>query len=156
MRVILDNIRSTHNVGSIFRTADAAGCERIYLCGVTPGPRDRFNRPNQKLLKVALGAEVSVAWEHAAATAALVDQLKGEGWRIIALEQSSRSVPLRSLHLSSTEAARAILLLGEETQGLASEVLDRADDVVEIPMRGMKESLNVAVAFGVAMFQLLP
>ena len=88
MIAVLHNIRSLHNVGSIFRTADAAGVEKIYLCGITPTPVDQFSKPRQQLTKVSLGAEKYVPWEKVKSTTKLIDKLKGEGWKIFAIEQS--------------------------------------------------------------------
>lgn len=101
MVVILHNIRSTHNVGSIFRTADAAGCEKIYLCGITPAPRDRFGRVNEKIRKVALGAENWVEWEKIDETGRLIKKLKKDGYKILAVEQSKKSVPYHKLKVKS-------------------------------------------------------
>ncbi|MBU1146552.1 TrmH family RNA methyltransferase [Patescibacteria group bacterium] len=151
MVVILHNIRSTHNVGSIFRTADAAGCEKIYLCGITPTPTDRFGRANEKIAKVALGAENWVKWEKISRTTAILDKLKKEGYKIFAIEQSKKSIPYNKLKIKNFKVA---LILGAEVDGLPPAVLRRADKILEIPMRGKKESLNVVVAFGIVVFNL--
>lgn len=161
MVVILHNIRSTHNVGSIFRTADAAGSEKIYLCGITPAPRDRFGRVNKKISKVALGAENWILWEKVDRTAAIIEKLKKDGYKILAIEQSKKSVPYYKLKVKSPPAGEAgekskvALVLGAEVQGLPPAILRRADKILEIPMRGKKESLNVAVAFGIVVFNLI-
>jgi len=154
MIVILHNIRSTHNVGSIFRTADAAGCEKIYLCGITPTPQDRFGRANEKISKVALGAEKWIKWEKVGQTAAIVEKLKKDGYKILAIEQNKKSVPYCKLKIKS-EKSKVALVLGAEVQGLPPAILRRADKILEIPMRGRKESLNVAVAFGIVVFNLI-
>ena len=154
MVVILHNIRSTHNVGSIFRTADAAGCEKIYLCGITPAPRDRFGRVNEKIRKVALGAENWVEWEKIDETGRLIKKLKKDGYKILAVEQSKKSVPYHKLKVKS-EKSKVALILGAEVKGLPLSILHRADKILEIPMRGKKESLNVAVAFGIVAFNLI-
>ena len=106
MVVVIHNVRSTHNVGSIFRTADAAGCEKIYLCGITPVPRDRFGRENEKISKVALGAEKWIAWEKVDQTTRLIDKIKKDGYKIFAVEQSSRSVPYQKIKLSKKDLAK--------------------------------------------------
>lgn len=153
MVAILNNIRSSHNVGSIFRTADAAGVEKIYLCGITPGPRDKYGRINQKLAKVALGAEYSVSYEHYKSAAALIKKLKKEGYKILALEQHKKSVNI--FKFKSVKKFKYALILGEETKGLPESILRQSDKILEIPQRGKKESLNVSVAFGIAIFQLI-
>ena len=154
MVVILHNIRSTHNVGSIFRTADAAGCEKIYLCGITPAPVDKFGRVNEKISKVALGAEEWVAWEKIGRTAAIIDKLKKDGYTIFAIEQNKKAVPYFKVKMKRGTTKTA-LILGAEVSGLPLQVLRRADKILEIPMRGKKESLNVAVAFGIVVFNLM-
>jgi 23S rRNA (guanosine2251-2'-O)-methyltransferase len=155
MIVILHNVRSTHNVGSIFRTADAAGCEKIYLAGITPAPRDRFGRVNEKIGKVALGAENFLPWEKVRETGRLIKNLKKEKYKILAIEQSSRSVPYQKIKLTKKDLAKTALVLGNEIKGLPISVLRLADKILEIPMRGKKESLNVAVAFGIVAFNLI-
>jgi len=155
MVVVIHNVRSTHNVGSIFRTADAAGCEKIYLCGITPAPRDRFGRENEKISKVALGAEKWIAWEKVDQTTRLIDKIKKDGYKIFAVEQSSRSVPYQKIKLSKKDLAKMALIVGNEIKGLPPGILRRADKILEIPMRGKKESLNVAVAFGIVVFNLI-
>ncbi len=161
MIVILHNIRSTHNVGSIFRTADAAGCEKIYLCGITPAPRDRFGRINEKIAKVALGAENWVKWEKVSQTTRLIDKIRKDGYKIFAVEQSKKSVPYYKVKIKNLPVGEAgknskvALVLGAEVDGLPSAILRRADKILEIPMRGKKESLNVAVAFGIVAFNLI-
>lgn len=154
MRVILDNIRSLHNVGSIFRTADAVDVEKMYLCGITPSPIDRLGKPEPKCIKVSLGAEKSVVWEKVAHTWRLVDQLKKEGFFVVAVEQSSKSEDIFKKNLSKSNFDRLVLVVGNEVGGVSKAVLDRADMMLEIPMMGEKESLNVAVAFGVAVYML--
>ncbi len=152
IRLILDNIRSVHNVGSIFRTADAAGVTKLYLVQTTPAPIDRFGRARKDLAKVSLGAENSVAWEHLddADVVALIKSLKKEGFTIVALEQDKKSIDYRTLKIDDKIA----LILGNEVGGVSKELLERADAIIEIPMAGKKESLNVSVAAGVALFHL--
>lgn len=148
MTVVLYNIRSLHNVGSIFRTADAMGVEKIYLCGITPKPVDEFKRPREQLTKVSLGAEKYIPWEKVYSASRLLDKLKKENYRILALEQHPKSVKLQKIKKSN----KFVLVLGNEVKGLPESILKRADKVVEIPMLGQKESLNVAVAFGIAAY----
>jgi 23S rRNA (guanosine2251-2'-O)-methyltransferase len=149
--VILDNIRSTYNVGSIFRTSDAVGVVEIALCGISPQPIDRFGRLRNDIAKVALGAEETVSWQGFTTTLEAIKFYKGQGFAIAALEQSSDSVPYNTFKAPEKVA----LILGEETQGLSPELLDTSDVILEIPMYGDKESLNVSVAAGVALYQLL-
>jgi tRNA G18 (ribose-2'-O)-methylase SpoU len=160
MIVILDNIRSIHNVGSIFRTADALGVEKILLCGITPAPIDRFGLPNKALVKVALGAEQSVPWSKAGSTLEAMAELKQKKYTIIALEQDKRAISVFDLKDRSRDLAfrrnKVALILGSEVEGIAQEILDKADFILEIPMRGKKESLNVSVAFGIAGYFLRP
>ncbi len=155
MVVVLHNIRSLHNVGSIFRTADAVGVEKIYLCGITPTPVDRFGKPRPQLTKVSLGAEKSVDWGKAGSTTKLIDKLKTTGFKIFAVEQDRKSVPHYALKPKSRALDKIALIVGNEVSGLPRSVLGRADKVLEIPMKGKKESLNVAVAFGIAAFGLV-
>lgn len=149
--LILDNIRSTHNVGSIFRTADAVGISKIYLVGVTPAPIDRFGRERNDISKVALGAEKNIKWEHIENILDIIGSLKKEGFEIVALEQSENSVDYKEFVAPNKMA----LILGEEVSGIEKETLDVCDSIIEIPMRGEKESLNVSVATGVALFRIL-
>jgi tRNA G18 (ribose-2'-O)-methylase SpoU len=146
--VILSDIRSAENVGSIFRTADAAGVSRIYLAGYTPAPTDRFGRPNPKIAKAALGAEKSVPWESHPAALSLVAELKKKGVTVIAVEQHQNSVPYQTWRCPESAA----LILGNEVDGVPAEILNACDSIIEIPMRGAKESLNVSVAAGIALF----
>lgn len=148
--VILHNVRSAHNVGSIFRTADAAGVSRIYLTGYTPAPLDRFRRPQKEIAKTALGAEKSVPWERRASLDSLVASLRESGFRIVALEQSPSSTDYRSAAFPESVA----VVFGNEVRGVDARILKKCDAVFEIPMRGTKESLNVAVAAGIFLFQL--
>lgn len=150
MVIVLYNIRSLHNVGSIFRTADAAGISKIYLCGITPAPLDRFGKPRSQLAKVSLGAEKYVPWEKRKSTVGVVRDLKKHGLKILALEQSKHSIP----YFKMSSDKNIALILGNEIKGLPFSILRLADKILEIPMHGRKESLNVAVAFGIAVFHL--
>jgi len=149
---ILHDIRSVHNVGSIFRTADGAGFHKLYLCGITPSPLDRFKKVRPDFAKVALGAEKNVAWESVSDTVALIKELKQEGWKILALEQSKRS--LRIDLFSKIVSRKIALVVGAEVDGIPAGILKLADAILEIPMFGKKESLNVSVAFGIAAYRL--
>ena len=153
--VILHNIRSLHNVGSIFRTADAAGVKKIYLCGITPVPLDIFGKPRQPLVKVSLGAEKYVEWEKVKSTAPLIDKLRKDGFKIFCVEQSKKSVPYCKIQSYETRSRKIGLVAGNEIKGLPPSILKRADKILEIPMKGRKESLNVAVAFGIVVFHLI-
>ena len=147
--VILDNIRSTHNVGSIFRTGDAAGVSKVYLCGYTPAPIDRFGREQKDIAKTALGAETAVAWEQGS-TAEVIAQLRADGFTICAVEQDAQSVSLYDYK----RPQKLALIFGNEVDGVSQEALEASDTILEIPMHGEKESLNVSVSVGVALFVL--
>ena len=146
--IILDNIRSVHNVGSIFRTAETAGVSKIYCIGTTPTPLDRFGNKRSDFAKVALGAEDLIAWEYAESGLSLVKKLKKEGYKIIALEQDKRSVNFKQVKFGNKSA----LIVGNEVGGVSKSLLKLADQIAEIPMKGKKESLNVAVATGIMVF----
>lgn len=152
--VVLPDIRSTHNVGSIFRTADAAGVKKIYLCGITPQPVDQFGRKRQDISKVALGAEEYIPWEYTKSLARLIGRLKKEGYLICAVEQSADSVPYMAFK-APKQAKLALIIMGNEVEGLPKQILARVDHILEIPMYGQKESLNVGVAFGVVVFGII-
>ncbi|NCO44009.1 RNA methyltransferase [Candidatus Berkelbacteria bacterium] len=154
MILVLENIRSSHNVGSILRTADAVGASEVYLCGVTPAPIDRFGLPNTRLIKVSLGAETTVTWEHYISTKSAITLLAKQGFTLIALEQSDNAIEYTSQKLSRFSWEKSALILGEEVHGLTSDILSRVDMHIEIPMYGTKESLNVAVACGIALYRL--
>ncbi len=150
--VILHNVRSLHNVGSIFRTSDGAGVENIYLCGITPLPLDRLGRVRPQIAKVALGAERSLPWEHRPRTSSLIKELRARGYRVIAVEQNHNAVPLREGIRSVPKHAPIALVFGNEVRGIPSPIIANADLVCSIPMFGGKESLNVSVAVGIALF----
>ncbi len=159
MVILLFNIRSLHNVGSIFRTADATGFKKIYLCGITPTPLDRFGDKRKELSKVALGAEDFVAWEKigdspsSKATIALIKKLKKENYKIIAVEQNKKSISCEKLS-SIKKNTHLALIVGDEVRGVSKSILNQCDKIVEIPMYGKKESLNVSVAFGIVAYRL--
>jgi len=155
MVVILYSIRSLHNVGSIFRTADAAGVEKLCLCGITPAPVDIFGKPRQQLAKVSLGGEKYVKWEKVKSATRIIDKLKKDNYKIFAIEQNKKSIPYSNIKRSpNLRVEKLALILGNEIKGLPASILKRADKILEIPMRGKKESLNVAVAFGIVVFHL--
>jgi tRNA G18 (ribose-2'-O)-methylase SpoU len=147
----LQDIRSVYNVGSIFRTADASGVDKIYLVGTTPTPIDRFGRIRRDLGKVALGAENNIPWEYYSDWKKLFLKLKKEKINVVALEQEEKSVDYKKFKIENN----LCLILGEEVNGISKEILKKVDTVIEIPMRGKKESLNVSVAAGVALFRIL-
>ncbi len=147
--VIAHNIRSLHNVGSIFRTADSFGVDKVYLTGYTGAPVDKNA---DKISKVALGAEKFVPWEQSKSLLRVVKKLKLDGVRIIALENN---VKFKTTALNKYKPQFPLaLILGEETKGHTKKTLELVDDIVEIPMHGQKESLNVSVACGVALYGL--
>lgn len=149
--VILDNIRSVHNVGSIFRTADVAGIDMIYLCGYTPQPVDRFGRVRADFAKVSLGAEKTVKWKYFDNTPNALKELKESNFTIIAIEQAENSIDYKKIKVSEKTA----FVFGNEPNGISKEVLDKCDIIAEIPMKGEKESLNVSVSAGIALFRIL-
>jgi tRNA G18 (ribose-2'-O)-methylase SpoU len=150
-RVILHNIRSTHNVGSLFRTSDACGVSKVYISGYTPAPVDQFGRKRKDVAKTALGAEDSVAWEKIGNVKKCIVDLKKDGFTIIAIEQSKNSVDYKKVKLGK----KSVILVGNEVVGISPSILSLCDIVAEIQMKGKKESLNVSVAFGVALFGIL-
>ncbi len=151
MVAVLHNIRSAHNVGSMFRTADAAGIKKIYLCGITPAPVDEYGSVRAQLAKVSLGAEKYVRWEKVASTARLLDKLKNEGYTVFAVEQSKKAIPYYEFKIQSAKS-KVVVVMGNEVKGLPQSILKRADKILEIPMYGRKESINVSVAFGIVAF----
>lgn len=152
--LVLENIRSVENVGSIFRTADGFGVSKIILVGTTPAPFDRFGRKRKDFAKVSLGAENSMDWEYVKAQdlGFTIQDLKEQGFKIISLEQHLEAKKLKS---GNKESEPFALIVGNEINGVSKEALDASDEIVEIDMLGSKESLNVSVATGVALFVLL-
>ncbi len=144
--VILDNVRSLHNVGSIFRTCDAFAVERLYLCGITAIP------PNREIEKAALGATETVSWQHWSETVEAVRYLKEKGYYIIAAEQVSGSIPPKEFSLQ--HGRRYAVIFGHEVHGVTQDVLDLCDQFVEIPQSGTKHSLNVAVSSGIVLWEM--
>ncbi len=151
--LILHNIRSVENVGAMFRTADAVGIDKIYLTGYTPTPLDRFGRKRKDLAKSALGAEIFVKWEQKKSISAILSKLKKEKYQIIGIEQDKKSIDYRTLRLRSGRGNAFIV--GAEVTGIPKDILKKCDVIAEIPMQGKKESLNVSVALGIALFQIL-
>lgn len=149
--VLLHNVRSAHNVGSIFRTADGAGVSHLYLTGYTPAPLDRFKRVQKDIAKTALGAERVIPWTYAKSPARLVKQLKRAGWRIVGVEQDVRSRDYRTCKVSQ----QTVFVFGNEVLGLSSALRRGCDELIEIPMRGTKESLNVSTTAGIILFNVL-
>jgi tRNA G18 (ribose-2'-O)-methylase SpoU len=143
--ILLDNVRSLYNVGAFFRTADAAGCEKLYLCGITGRP------PKSAITKTALGADETVAWQYRAQAGPAIAELQEQGYEIAAVETSQRAVDL----FDWRPKFPVCLLFGHETDGLAGGLLSMCDTHVRIPMLGRKHSLNVATAGGVVLYELL-
>lgn len=145
--VVLDNIRSMHNVGSVFRTADAFLLKSICLCGYTPRP------PHRDIHKTALGATETVHWEYFASTAGAVQQLRHQGYTVLAVEQVENSIPLHRFDANQYE--RLAVIFGNEVTGVDAEVLKHCDGFIEIPQLGMKHSLNISVAAGIVLWELV-
>ncbi len=144
VHLVLDNIRSAYNVGAMFRTADAVGVSRVMLCGISAHP------PNAKLEKTALGATDVVTWSYHAATNWAIDELRAAGIAIVALETAPVATPIHDFAWPDPVA----LVVGNEVTGISSEILARCDAVVAIPMFGVKNSLNVASASAIALFEI--
>ncbi|GAB6281568.1 MAG: RNA methyltransferase [Ignavibacterium sp.] len=142
--VVLNNIRSNYNVGSIFRSSDGAMIEKLYLCGYTPSP------PKKEILKTALGSTESVKWEYVKNPLDIVKKLKKDGSKIISLEQTDESIPYYKINKNIFPAC---LIIGNEITGVSQELIDLCDLSIEIPQYGIKQSLNVAVAYGIAIFE---
>ena len=153
MLLILHNIRSSHNVGSMFRTGDAAGVSRIILSGYTPGPIDPHGKVRKEFVKVSLGAENYIPWERTKTLAQAIKKVKKAGATIIGVEQSKNSTPLFAYKPPKDKPLA--ILMGNEVIGISKQGLSHCDAIVEIPMKGKKESLNVSVACGIVLFQLL-
>ncbi|MFA4923613.1 MAG: RNA methyltransferase [Ignavibacteriaceae bacterium] len=143
--VLLDNIRSTYNVGSIFRTSDGAMIDKLFLTGYTPHP------PNKEILKTALGSTNSVKWEFHKDALTVIHQLKKEGYKICALELTESP---KMYYDVSARHFPLCLVVGNEITGVSQKLLDECDFAIEIPQHGIKQSLNVAVAYGIAIFEL--
>lgn len=142
--VICDNIRSLENIGSIFRTSDALGVKKIYLCGISGRP------PHHKISKTALGAEETIPFEYHKQIGRLIDKLKKDKITIVALEQDKKAVPYTELKTKFPLA----LIMGNEVEGISKKILKKSDKIIFLPMHGKKESLNVSVAFGIAGYEI--
>ena len=153
MFVVLPDIRSAQNVGAIFRTCDGAGVSKIFLTGYTPAPIDEYNRARSDISKAALGAEKTIVWEKVKSLGALLKKFKASGVKIVAIEQSPNSVDYKKVKIGKNESVAFIL--GNEVDGLPKSILSKCDVVAEIPMKGEKESLNVSVSAGIALFRIL-
>lgn len=143
--VVLDNIRSFNNVGSVFRTSDCFRIEKIFLCGITPQP------PHREIHKTAIGATESVDWEHVENTIEVIDKLKLSDWRTYAIEQTENSVMLNDF---SPVGQKVAIVLGNEVEGVQQEVINACDGVIEVPQIGTKHSLNISVCTGVVLWDL--
>ena len=153
--LILHNIRSLHNVGSIFRTAECLGVKKIYLTGYTPGPHDIFEKIRNDFAKTALGAEKYMKWEKQKNIFNLIKRLQQEKILVIASEQSKKSLNLKKFSLGSrTSKFDIALILGNEVRGISKGILKKCDKIIEIPTQGYKESLNVSVAAGIAIYEI--
>ncbi len=150
---VLDNIRSVYNVGSIFRTANAVGIEKIYLCGITPTPLDNKGRKRSDFAKVALGAEDAIAWKQVESTAECLRKLKEGGAYVIAIEQDEGAVDYKEISIEGK--GDIAFVVGAEVDGMNKEAIALCDTIAEIPMFGTKESLNVTIAFGIATYRIL-
>lgn len=149
--LILHDIRSAHNVGAIFRTAETAGISKIYLTGYTPAPIDQFDRERKDVAKTALGAEKIVPWEAYKNIKRPIKELKEKKFMIIAAEQSPKSIDYKKVKIKNKTA----IILGNEVTGLPANVLENCDIAAQIPMKGKKESLNVSVAAGIFIFRAM-
>lgn len=144
--IILDNIRSSHNIGSVFRTADALLADKIYLCGITSVP------PDKEIRKTALGAENTVSWEYNPSTLEVTFDLKAKGYTLIAIEQVENSVRLDQYF--PHENARLALVFGNEVKGVQQDVIDQCDMAIEIPQYGTKHSFNISVSVGIVLWDI--
>jgi tRNA G18 (ribose-2'-O)-methylase SpoU len=144
--VVLDNVRSLHNVGSVFRTADAFRLETLWLCGVTGTP------PNKEIEKTALGATSTVKWNYEKNTADAIKKLREDGYSIFSVEQTKGST---MLHQVKERPQKTALIFGNEIYGVEQEIIDQSDGVIEIPQLGSKHSLNISVSAGIVLWELL-
>lgn len=145
--VVLDNVRSLNNIGSVFRTADAFRVDELYLCGITACP------PHREIHKTALGATESVKWQYFHDTLEAIKRLKSEGYKIFAVEQADESVPLQNIDIAP--GIKIALVFGHEVQGVSEAVVRIADTCIEIPQHGTKHSLNIAVCAGIVIWEVL-
>ncbi len=150
IHLLLNNIRSTHNVGSIFRTADAVGVKHVYISGYTPAPIDRFGRSRSDISKVSLGAENSVKWSIVDNVIIKIKELKSNKFCVVGLEQNEKSINYKKFKVKG----KILLIVGNEVGGIEKEILNLCNEIIEIPMYGSKESLNVSVATGIALYSI--
>jgi tRNA G18 (ribose-2'-O)-methylase SpoU len=151
--VVLPDIRSSYNIGSIFRTSDATGVSKIYICGYSPCPTDKFNRPQKEIAKTALGAEKRIPWEYKKDVQQIIKNLKEEGFLVVAVEQNERSITYKKFF--KKVGNKIALIFGNEVDGLSKKIISSCDAVVDIPMLGEKESLNVSVSAGIVLYDLI-
>lgn len=144
--VVLDNVRSMNNIGSVFRTADAFLVKAVYLCGITAKP------PHKDIQKTALGATESVPWKYYDSTIEAINQLKNDGYRIISIEQAEEAIPLGNF--VAKEGGKYAVIFGHEVRGVAQEVVDLSDYCIEIPQFGTKHSFNISVSAGIVLWEL--
>lgn len=145
--IILDNVRSQNNVGSVFRTSDAFRIEKIYLCGITSTPE------NREVHKTALGAEDAIAWEYQKETLQVVEKLKKEGYKIYAIEQAENTISLENF--TADTAQKQALIFGNEVKGVQQDVINQSDGCIEIPQFGTKHSFNISVTVGIVLWQII-
>lgn len=155
--VVLPDIRSSYNIGSIFRTSDATGVSKIYICGYSPCPTDKFNRPQKEIAKTALGAEKRIPWEYKKDAQRVIKNLKDEGFIVVAVEQDERSITYKEFFKKSggKKVTKVAIIFGNEVEGLPKKIITLCDAVVDIPMLGEKESLNVSVSAGIILYELI-
>lgn len=155
VHILLPDIRSAYNVGSIFRSADCFGVEKIFLSGTTPRPTDRFGRsssgPQKEIAKTALGGEKTVSWEYVEKAKDVIKKAKKDGFTIVAIEQAQNSVSFAAY----AKPEKILCIFGNEVDGVSKDILKLCDAIIEIEMKGDKESLNVSVCAGVALYELL-
>ena len=145
--VVLDDIRSFNNVGSFFRTADAFNIEKIFLCGITPCP------PHREINKTAIGATDTIDWEQFDSIDKLIENLKAKGYKIFSIEQAEKTIHLQKMKIAQSE--KTAFVFGNEVNGVKQEVIDKSDEVIEIPQFGTKHSLNVSVCAGVVLWEAI-
>ncbi|HAP00312.1 MAG TPA: RNA methyltransferase [Bacteroidetes bacterium] len=143
--IVLDNVRSAYNAGSVFRTADAFAVEKIFCCGITASP------PNRELLKTSLGAEQSVEWKYFPSTSEAIQELKNAEYKIIAIEQIDKSISLEKFFFNAEE--KIALVFGNEVKGVSEEILPMIDSAIEIPQFGTKHSFNISVTVGIVLWE---
>lgn len=163
--VVLPDIRSSHNIGSIFRTSDAAGVSRVMIAGYSPCPIDKFGRIQKEIAKTALGAEKNVPWEYVDESKKALAKLRNEGYVLVAVEQDKRSISYKEFfkniksktakNKASKKEKKIAFVFGNEVEGLSKKLINMCEYVVDIPMKGEKESLNVSVSAGIILYGLV-